>query len=66
MCYLFQEERRQRAKAFQIELSYDENNQCREFPGNADPILAVIYALRGVNEEGIPEGEGVEGAGGFT
>jgi len=54
-----QEERRSRAKAFQIDLSYDENNQCKEFPSNADPILAVIYALRGVNE-GAQEAGGEE------
>ena len=51
-----QAERQQRANTFQFELTFNNNGDCVEFPANADPILAVIYQLRGLSpSQGDPE-----------
>eukprot|EP00090_Calanus_glacialis_P025950 TRINITY_DN4067_c0_g1_i4.p1 TRINITY_DN4067_c0_g1~~TRINITY_DN4067_c0_g1_i4.p1 ORF type:complete len:1667 (-),score=523.48 TRINITY_DN4067_c0_g1_i4:172-5172(-) len=51
-----QAERQQRATTFQFELTFNNNGDCVEFPANADPILAVIYQLRGLSpSQGDPE-----------
>jgi len=51
-----QAERQQRATTFQFQLSFNNNGDCVEFPANADPILAVIYQLRGLSpSQGEPE-----------
>jgi len=44
-----QAERQQRASTFQFDLTFNNNGGCVEFPVNADPILAVIYQLRGLS-----------------
>jgi len=51
-----QSERQQRASTFQFDLTFNNNGECVEFPANADPILAVIYQLRGLSSsQGDPE-----------
>ena len=51
-----QSERQQRANTFQFDLTFNKNGDCVEFPANADPILAVIYQLRGLSSsQGDPE-----------
>jgi len=51
-----QTERQQRATTFQFDLTFHNSGDCVEFPVNADPILAVIYQLRGLSpSQGEPE-----------
>ena len=51
-----QSERQQRANTFQFDLTFNNTGDCVEFPANADPILAVIYQLRGLSSsQGDPE-----------
>jgi len=42
-------EQQQRANTFQFDMTLNPNGECIEFPANADPILAVIYKLRGLS-----------------